>query len=335
MSAIRDIRSYLAGLIGPGIGKLYFVVDSRSGSYATFLTGSGIGQGSIYTDIQTAHDVAVTNRNDVICLYPGTYNQTAAITWSKSSTHLVGMTSPMQRTPAVTGTYGAAYITTLEATASGATSSLAVTGHYNQFHNFGAINSCAAGVGTIVPTGRVNLFKNLYIRGGEHATQLASAVLGYAVAFNATVAGHGNNNTFQSCHIGESRNTIITAGGQIYFATTGGISSTNQQIEFKDCFIQQVSATNACSAVFQTGNYAVDRHVLWENCQFYNFQTNLGTVLSGGVFTDTCGTTHMNLVRKCSQYGWEDWSSGTLTYIYLDMPIASGTGGTMLIGTTT
>ena len=109
-----------------------------------------------------------------------------------------------------------------------------------------------------------------------------------------------------------------------------GSGNASMCYEFKDCFISGWTETAGVSIVYQTGNWACDRYVLWQDCTFYNFYTNLGGILTAGVFNDTCGTTHMNLLtgRTC-QYGWNVWGNND-GYCFGGMPQANAAGGKML-----
>ena len=314
---------------GIGMGKAFYVAKATTAytNYRDWLVTNGVDPNVIFATIDAAEDATVNNRGDVVFVFPGTYTLTSKLAWDKSNTHLIGVGSEMQRTPAVTNTTGAVYLTS---TTVGQTTILEASGHYNVFANFGTKCAAAASIADITVLGRVNRFKNLYVQSGDHATQLASVALGYAVSFPGGVAGYGNNNTFEDCHLGESRNPTKTLGGVILFETSGGVSSCNQQNEFKRCFIQQRCDTDVdCAAVRITTNYAVDRHLLFEACTFYNFSST-GTILTGDVFHDDCATEHrVLLTHGTCQYGWDAWLAGGR--VFNASPVAHGQGGTMLV----
>jgi len=307
--------------LGPGVGDIFFVAEASS-QYESWAKYQGVDSDHLFDTLAEAEDACVASRNDVVCVYPGTYTQTAKITWDKSSTHLIGLGSPNQRIPATAGTAGCVYFPCTTAM----TELFLISGHHCQFHNFSTYLSTATGVADVRVQGRNTLLKGLFMKSGQNATQLASDILGYSLYLDNSAAGYCNGFTAEGCHIGDPRNTVRTAGGMIYMT---GVTNAGMCYEFKDCFISGWSETNACSAVFVTGNNACDRYVLWQDCTFYNFYTNLGSILTGDVFTDTCGTTHMHLLtgRTC-QYGWDEWGSGT--YIFGSMPVPYATGGTMV-----
>ena len=137
----------------------------------------------------------------------------------------------------------------------------------------------------------------------------------------------------ENCTIGTNLWDVNSGiNGQIYFSNT---STTNppQNFLFKGCTVYNQSATATNPAVSLKGNYAVDRLLEFRDCTFYNFQTNLGTILTSGVIKDACGTTHMILLSGTTcQYGWTDWAD-THTFVFAAMPTSSATGGTALVTT--
>ncbi len=310
-----------------GMGKAFYVapVTSSTSNYRDWLLENGCDPGRIFADLPAAEDACVANRNDVVFVFPGTYTQTAKITWDKNSTHLFGVGSTNQRIPATAGTTGCVYFPCTTAM----TELFLITGHHVYFKGFSTYLSTATGETDIKVNGRNITLDGLFMKGGQNATQLASAVLGYGLWCDGSAAGYSNALTVKDCHIGDPRNTVRTDGGMIYMIgnATGNNSAT---IEFKNCVISGWCETVGISAVYQSGNYACACYTLWEDCTFYNFYTNLGAILTAGVFNDTCNTTHMNLLtgRTC-QYGWNVWGNND-GFMFGQMPIPAVNGGKML-----
>jgi hypothetical protein len=312
---------------GVGMGKAIYLckADSATSKYQDWLVANGVNPADVYETLPAAYAACTGDRNDTIFAFPGTYTQTAKITWAKNSTHLIGVGSRNQRIPATAGTYGNVYFPCVTAM----TEEFLITGHHCEFQNFSTYLSTATGEADIKVNGRNTTLKNIFMKSGQDSTQIASAVLGYGLWCDGSAAGYCNGLLVEGCHIGDPRNTVRTAGGMIYMV---GNASGNAAMcyEFKDCFISGWSATAGVSAVYQSGNYSTDRYVLWQDCTFYNFQTNLGTILTAGVFNDTSGTTHMNMLtgRTC-QYGWNVWGNND-AYCFGSMPIPDVVGGKML-----
>ncbi len=310
--------------IGPGIGDVFFLCEDGSHHHAWLAEDQKIPGDHIFHTLPLAYAATTHERNDVVLAFPGTYTQTAEITWAKSSTHLVGVGSPNQRIPATAGTTGNVYFPCVSAM----TEEFLITGHHCQFHNFSTYLSTPTGIADVRVQGRNTRLKGMFMKSGQDATQLVSPILGYGLYADGGAAGYCNGLTVEGCHIGDPRNTVRTAGGMIYMK---GITNAGMCIEFKDCFISGWSETAAASAVFCMGPEPVrgcDRYVLWQDCTFYNFYTNLGGILTE-VITDTMNTTHMHMLtgRTC-QYGWATWGNGT--YIFGGIAQPNAVGGTMV-----
>jgi hypothetical protein len=320
--------------LGPGIGDVFYLCPTASATsnYQQWLVNQGVDGAHMFTDLPTAYAALTGDRNDVLCVLPGTYTQTARVTWALNSTHLVGLGSPNQRIPATAGTAGCVYFPCVTAM----TEEFLITGHHCQFHNFSTYLSTATGIADVRVQGRNTLLKGLFMKSGQTQTQFESAVLGYSLFCDGGAAGYCNGLTVEDCHIGDPRNsqagdgvTPRTAGGMILMT---GASNAGMCYEFKRNIIAGWAETAACSAVFQVGNWSADRYILWEDCLFYNFYVNNGAILTQ-VFTDTSASTHMNLLTgKTAQYGWGKWTNRDAN-CFIGIPIASGTGGTALIAT--
>jgi len=328
---VNTINGYLASTLGlgPGMGNVVYLTpaDASTARYKSWLEANGVEGDHIFTTLPTAYAALTACRNDVLCVLPGTYTQTAKVTWAKDSTHMIGLGSPNQRIPATAGTAGNVYFPCTTAM----TELFLITGHHVVFANVSTYLSTATGVADVRTQGRNITLKNMFMKGGQDATQLASAVLGYALYVDGSAAGYSNALTVQDCHIGDPRNTIRTAGGMIYM--TGAAQGNNSAgVEFRNDVISGWSHTAACSAVFQTGNFATGFYTLWDDCIFYNHYTNYAAILTQ-VFTDTSGTGHTNLLTgKTAQYGWTGWTN-LAAAMFIGMPTSSTTGGTMITAT--
>lgn len=322
--AMWKMQDEINKLIGLQVGEeFHLVINKTTDKYFLSLIAKGVDTSKIFSTLPLAYDALVGDRGDVLYVYPGTYTQTAKITWAKNNTHMIGIGSPNQRIPATAGTAGCIFFTC----ATAMTELFLITGHHCVFENFSTYLSTATGVTDIKVQGRNVTLRNIFMKSGQDATQIASAVLGYALYLDASVAGYCNGFTAEGCHIGDPRNTVRTDGGMILMV---GAGNAGMCYEFKDCFISGWTETAGISIVYQNGNYACDRYVLWQDCTFYNFYTNLAAILTAGVFNDTVGTTHMNLLtgRTC-QYGWNVWGNND-NYMFGGMPIPAVNGGKML-----
>jgi pectin methylesterase-like acyl-CoA thioesterase len=80
--------------LGPGIGHIRYLV-ATSTAYRTQLGDLGVDESDMYTDLLTAYNATTTDRNDIIFVMPGVYEVTAAVAWSKSHVHMIGLAGPL------------------------------------------------------------------------------------------------------------------------------------------------------------------------------------------------------------------------------------------------
>ena len=327
MSVPRSMKDPISNQLQVDAGEIHFVVDSRTDDFATMLSKRGVSQGSIYTTVNAAYAACTNNRDDVVAVKPGLHVLSADLTWANSHTHLVGRGGPNQ---ANGDSYTDATVITSGVDGTSSVAAITVSGAQNQFHNiFIEQNQAAATAVTAVRiTGASNYMKGCGMAGLMNNTQDTGT------ASSSLELGAGSH-YFRAidCTIGTNLWDVNSAiNGQIYFSNT---STTNppQNFLFKGCTIYNQSATATNPAVHLKGNYAVDRLLEFRDCTFYNFQTNLGTILTSGVIKDACGTTHLILLSGTTcQYGWTDWAD-VHTFVFAAMPTSSATGGTALVTT--
>lgn len=314
MSSMREIKSYVAGLVGPGIGKLHFVVPDRAGAYAALLSGSGIGQGSIYTSVSTAYSMAVASRNDVICVYPGAYAETASIDWSKANTHLMGMGGIHSL-----GDYYEPNVVLYTATAA-VDYVIDLTGANFQCHDIAIQN--AGNSATNYAAVKVNkygsYFKNVSLMGQMEATTAATAVCGALY-----IHTDGHTAIFEDCVIGQDVWSVRSGanGGVIRFS-----GSQPNDGQFRRCTIKSISSTATCAAVAVASGTGIGRGWEFRDCRFLNFSdaaTQMNQVFYGPT-TTAWWPVHLH---NCYSQGYDRWTDETSYRIFGTMPIADDGGG--------
>jgi len=327
MSVPRSIKDPISEQLQVDVGDLFFVVDALDDGFANMLRKRGVSRGSIYSTVNAAYAATTGDQDDVVAVKPGLHNLSSDLTWAKNHTHLVGRGGPNQGN-ADSYTDATVISSTIGGTASVAT--ITVSGVQNQFHNafFEQGQAAATAVTAVRITGASNYMKKCGMSG------LMSNTQDTGTASSSLELGAGSHYFMaEDCTIGTNLWDVNSAiNGQIYFSNT---STTNppQNFLFKGCTIFNQSATATNPAVSLKGNYAVDRLLEFRDCTFYNFQTNLGTILTSGVIKDACGTTHLILLSGTTcQYGWTDWAD-THTFVFAAMPTSSATGGTALVTT--
>ncbi len=325
MSVPRSIKDLVANKLSLNPGEISFVVDSRTDDFAAMLTKSGVSGGSIHTTVNAAYALTTNNRDDVVCVKPGLHTLSADLAWTKNHTHLVGMGGPL--------TEGDTYVdgTTITSGVSGTASitALTITGAQCQFQDVlieqgqaAATAKCAVKV-----AGPSNLFKNFSAVGMMNTTQDTGTT-----SSSLEIGASASYCRFEGGTIGSPLWFDRTAiNGQILFSNTSS-ATLPQDITFIGTRILNASATATNPAVRLTANNAVDRLLEFRDCTFFNFQVNIGTVLTSGVFLDGCGTSHIILLSgKTCQYGWNNWAD-VHTYIFNAAGAANhGTGGTAIV----
>lgn len=85
--------NWLSGLgVGPGTGELYYLMptDASTARYQSWLKANGAPHDYMFTDLPTAYAAMTACRNDTLIVFPGSYTLTAAFTWGKDYTHMIG-----------------------------------------------------------------------------------------------------------------------------------------------------------------------------------------------------------------------------------------------------
>jgi len=286
------------GLTMPGTA--YFV-DSVNGS-------DGYAGTSIDKPLKTieyAYSKTVSGNNDVIYVVGnGTaYSIAAAVTWSNTFTHMVGLTAPIPYGNRARLTMGAAM-----------TSILTVSGQGNIFSNFQIQHENSTGTSvdnTIVSSNR-NYFYNVGFAGPLHAT------VGAAAYNELTLASGAQDNMFERCTFGQWTTVASsTTGYEIEF------KGNNSMSFFKDCriftYASSASHVLVAAAVNLGGEAAL---VTFDGCTFANMDND--KTLTIAISEPTHG---IILLKDCVAYNITDWSDTSNTHVYGTMPAVNEAGG--------
>jgi len=318
------MRNYLAQLLKiPMVGKIFFVTleGSTSSFYEEWLrTEMDVPAELIHTGTggpASAYGEMVTDRNDVMIVFPGAYDIDTELAWAKNNTHMIGAGGTN-----VGGDYnepnGVLYSDNI-ATAQ----ILNLTGHNCQFHginfaNYGANAACLCAVNV---NGYGNWFENCGIKGNHNSTQNA-----VAAAASLYISGAGMYPVFKDCQIGQDvwGNRAAANSGVIYFAGTARPNGG----DFINCRILSCSGTATCAMVRSPGTTSNGRGWRWDNCVFANFDgpDANGTHLNQ-VFSTTNGQQESFLVKNCCAIGIDEWQDDDDAMVEIDMPVTSIQGG--------
>lgn len=238
----------------------------------------------LHSTITLAHAATTSGRNDVVFLTPETHTLTAAVTWSNSSTHLIGM-QPNKYANGVLVTHTDAL---------SINNMLTVSGSNNIFENIHfrhGVGTQAANLTCLNVTGDGNLFKNCWFEG-----PCDSSVGDLTTGRLITLAGA--NNTFQNCHIGATWIARTGAGSALLEYT-----NTTYEATFEDCtFNTWIGATTPCFIYVKTGKAQMMQY--YKNCQFYSTSTNKAYTMGAALIfqgDDATGQHHFD--SRCQFYG--------------------------------
>lgn len=311
--------------LGPCVGELFFVApnDSSSSHYRDALGDIADG---IYTTVTAAYNAATTNRNDIILVAPGAYDEGASIDWTKDNTHLIGMGGPNTRsdyseknTVIYTDTAAVDY-------------TIHLTGDHCMFLNVG-INNSGANAGNFAPLyvdGYGNYFENVTLIGNMSAEQLADADCASLV-----IGTNAHNCKWINCDIGEDCWGARSGAhsGQVSF-----IGSSPNGGLFRNCFFRSSSVTAACAMITTylgaAGTTHIGRGWVFDNCVFSNWggDGSIGGTEVTQVFDLDAASGQINcwpiILHNCSAQGYDEWTDCDLTgFIAGTMPQADDGGG--------
>ena len=316
--------------LGPGIGDIKYVAPDRSATsqFRAQLEAMKVSSGDIFTAPKAAHAALVGYRNDILLVMPGIYDTDGDFTWSKTSTHLLGLGQPIR---AYYGNGEASIINWSTATAAYA---MLMTGSYNQVHgiHFNNYGENAACVSSFKEQGRNNFYRGCLF-GGMTRTQQAQTALACCMWIDTSVVAAGHGMLIEDCFIGHAGGATRTSNNTLLlFGATGAVSA-GCDVTLKNTIFNTRSKVAGCSAIKFAASNTVDRMFLIDDCVFHNFyDANDITSTLTEVINDDCGTTHKILVKNSHQTGWAAWE-GSRSTVYLTQAAAAGGSGIATVET--
>ena len=283
----------------------YFFVDARYGSDSN----DGRTPDKALATIISAEDRCTANQHDTIFIL-GTGSaiaMTAALTWDKSYTHLIGITAPSHVAQR-------ARITNEDTTYTGLSPLFNVTATgciFKNFYSFSGLADNTALINWQVSGGRC-YFENVHFAGPGHAT---CAIDGAAAL---RLVGSEGEHMFKHCTFGVD--TVAAATGVRSLAISGGTPRN----WFQDCnFISYASAGGAMFVEWEALS-AVDRYMLFDNCSFIN--TGATTIDSAFVIPASVPTHRRTFLKDCWGYGFTDWDASDRGVLYISGGTATAGG---------
>lgn len=301
----KQIEPVLADMpLGPN-SNVYFV-DPANGSDSN----PGTSRQNPMKTILAAYNKCVSGQNDVVAYVAGTSgeNLTAAFTWSKSYTHLIGLCAPVRT----------AQRARIFAPATGEQPVLfTISGTGCIFKNLYIFNGSAnaAALGNVLVSGGRCYFENVHFAGGGHAT---NAVDG---SYSLGLSGGDGEHLFKNCTFGLT--TIAAATGVRCVAMLGGYTP---RVVFEDCTFA-IYASNAGAMILEddSGGASIIEYMLFKNCLFFN---ESATAIDTAFEIDTVNVTrqHFLLLNCWRNSGIDDWEDQAKACVWVGGSPDMGTG---------
>jgi len=243
--------------------------------------------------IAAAYAKCTANQHDVVLVISGAAGNTlsAALDWSKSYTHLVGLCAP-------THAGQRARIFQLS-TLTGASPLLTVSGSgciFKNFYIFQGVDDATSLINVSV-TGSRNYFENVHFAGGGHA---AMAINGGA----SLLINGGAENLFKNCTIGVD--TIASGTGHV-----GILFDTDASRNvFEDCHVSMYAGHTGAAFVEVADATGIDRYTIFKNCIFSNCNKANFEMASGFVIPAIAANRPARfLIKDCASYGADKWDA--------------------------
>lgn len=307
----KQLGEYLA-LTGIPMGPYsqVYVVDPANGSDSN----PGLSVKQPLKTLAAAYALCTDGQNDCVVLIGGATadSPTAAITWAKSYTHLVGLSTPISMGQRCRIVNSAANDLAVLFTLSGSGCVIKNV----QFYDGKDKDEDAA---CVLVSGSRNYFENVFVAGMGHATPAARAG-----SYSLKVSGA--ENTFKNCTVGLDTIVRSAANSELYIS---GVRN-----RFIGCDIRSNSVT-AGKFLVKIDNAGGDlREQIFWDCIFFNFTENWANGIDNVFDMPAAGATHFVILKNCTLVGVNSGWADTVTHVYSDGPAPNAGFGIGLNPTT-
>ena len=287
-----------------GPNSTIYLVDPANGSDSN----PGDRWSKPLASIAAAYALCTANQHDVVLYLAGSSgnNLSAALTWSKSYTHLVGMCAP---------TMAAQRSRIFQlSTLTGASPLLTVSGSgciFKNFYIFQGVDDATSLINVSVTGGR-NYFENVHFAGGGHATQ--------AVDGGASLKLDGaEENLFVGCTIGVD--TVAAATGMVGILFDGAALRN----VFRNCHVSMLAGHAGAAWLEVADGTGIDRYTIFDNCLFTNTNKENFEMTSGFVIPAVAANRPARIFLKdCIGYGAAAWDSSDRGVVMGNMNAVTG-----------
>lgn len=312
MTTFNDMLFSLGGL-PTALGNVPFSNQSKV-YFVDAVRGSASGAGTFDSPLSTvsaAEDLCVSGQHDTVVLLASAsgVSETAAITWDKNLTHLIGVGAPShiaQRSRIVVG-------------AVDLNPFLTVSGYGCMFSNI-QIQSLQADADSklmVTISGQRNYFENVHFNGGGHATQAVDG--GASVKIDG-----GDENLFRHCVFGVD--TAVAGAGYANLL----FDSEATRNKFEDCLFQMYAGATSCVHVEIIDLTGIDRWTIFERCMFVNDCRSYSLASAFTIPGSMGAVTNFLLMKDCLLIGSDDWDKDNRGIMYLSGGTATAGGYTGL-----
>ena len=280
---------HIAGMLGlPSIGKIWYVDPGKTSG----VSGGGTSREDAFLTVAEGYAAATADQDDVVLIVPssstGRTSETAAITWAKRRTHLIGGTSPLQFSPRAGMSFGSAVTSPC----------LTISTRSCIFKNITIAQFNDVNI-LVDLTGSYNYFEGVHFQGIGNATT-GDDTAARIVRFNGS-----DENTFVGCTFGLD---TVTRTGANYTLEFAG-SKNNSRNVFQGCVFTMFADADAPRHIL-VGSSGADRFELFENCIFTdNSDTTSASQQTDAFNTDSAGNQGgVLIVKDCMLVGSTGWA---------------------------
>lgn len=238
-----------------------------------------------------AYNLTTANQNDIVHYIAGSSSLTlsAALTWAKNYTHLIGHCAPTMvaqraRIFQLSTLTGASPLLTISATGC----------IFQNLYIFQGVDDATSLINVSVTGGR-NYFWNVHFAGGGHATQAING--GASLKLNGA-----DENTFEDCTIG-----VDTADAATGMASILMDSEATRNV-FRRCNLTMKASNAGAIFVEVADNAGIDRYTIFDECLFIN---SSATTLTQA-FAIPAGMSIPRgpiILKNCLATGADDWDA--------------------------
>lgn len=309
---VAGVPTIGTGGLLPFTGNYYFVNEA---------TGSDGNTGQADNPLATlafAHTKCTAGNNDVV-FFTGTIHQTAALAWSKSNTHLIGLCDTVKRGKrariAVSGTTPFSYL--VNVTASGCL-----------FMNFGTFYGFATTGATSpvawVDTGGRNCYDTVEFLGFGDAT-VSTGTANQTTARAFVLNTNTGETTWRNCVFGVD--TAVRNVANFTLEIAGGAP----RCTIENCdFEADLGASGAGSSHILIGASGIDRYLNIVTSRFMN-STKSGATAMTQCMNVNASAGGIALLDRSTGYGFTHWETSASGCVFLDMGTVTAHDGGIAI----